>query len=466
MSIQVADDGSAEPRRRTGLHLPAIARPEIPRIILLVIAVMVADLFLGDLDIGPASARIYLLALAAAATLYLLVNGRLRLFSSGLSLALAVTYGGFLAWVTFNTLLRGGDFSGTINQLGSTLLFGWVLYVVAQAAMKSRRDVFSVSAALALTAIATALVASLQWFGFDPAWDLTRSLRPDEQFDSFKAVPGLSLFSISLSYHLLIGGALIAGGALWWPKRPILHSGLNWAAVSVIALALVFALARSAILAAALIAVLFTLIHLFRRPGAGKRGSWKYPAAFVVTFAVTVGIFVSVAGPPSELGNTGYPARESRYGLDRLRFFSSPERVALLHYAWDSWLDSPFIGDNPAYVEGYPLRVAVDDDLSTKPQAPHNMVLNTLIFYGAIGGVIMAGFLVLLAVLAVRTVRKAYKDPLLGPLAVATSLGLVAFLFNAQFHNESFVSGSTLGFWLVAILTAIERAAISGQSDR
>ena len=138
------------------------------------------------------------------------------------------------------------------------------------------------------------------------------------------------------------------------------------------------------------------------------------------------------------------------------------DRVALWRYAFDSWLESPLVGDRPQYDAGFKERREVDADVP-RATAPHNLVLNSLVFYGAIGTAFILVFLGLVTYLAISTIRRSYEHPVLGWLTISATIGLVAFSMNAQFHNESFLTGSTLGFWLVIIRAGADRLVRTGE---
>lgn len=425
---------------------------------------MWADLFLGDLDIGPASSRIYLLfALGVVVTVGVL-SGRIKLFSSRLGLAISVVYALFIGWALVNSVIRDAGLVDSVERLGSTIFFGWLLFVLAQASIRRISDLYLVWAALTASAVLNAIVAISQWLGLDAAWDLARLFRPDTLFDRFPAVAGLALFSIPLAYQLLVGGVLLAGALLWWPRR---YDSLRWLAgigLGIVMLGTLFSLSRSAIGIGALALLALVIARYAPHP----RAVLKFAVAGVVLLAIAVIVGnVLIASRSSARRPSTYPERVDRFNLSRATSISSPDRWGVWRLAVDSWLKSPLIGDIAAYNAEFRVRGKTDRNLGIgRPRAPHNLLLNSLVIYGAIGTSLILAFMGLVTFLAYRTVRATRSSPSLGPLALIVTVGLIAFTVNAQFHNESFVSGSTLGFWLVAFLVAVENIYRNGEKSQ
>lgn len=122
-------------------NLSQLPSTRLSVLMILVVSVMVADLFLGDLDIGPASSRIYLLAVALVLTALQVLRGELRLFSSRSTMAIALSYGLFILWASVNSFIRGQSVADIVLGFGPTILFGWLLFVFAQAAIRRPSDV-------------------------------------------------------------------------------------------------------------------------------------------------------------------------------------------------------------------------------------------------------------------------------------------------------------------------------------
>ena len=434
--------------------------PDVTPLIAILMAVMISDLFLGDWDIGPASSRIYLLGLAALMVAARVKSRAVTLFHSRLVAGLAVSFAAFTGWAVFNSIYQGAAVGDTVETFGTSVFFGWLLFLVAQASITRDRDLLILVILLGLTASASALVAVLQWLGADAAWNVWRSLRPDELFDPPPAIPGMALFSVPLSYHLLVGGSMILGLVMWWPMRSWLLRGLLAGGLVLIALAIAFSLVRSAAGAGLIVVAAFGLIHYVLRPAwAPSFGLGQIPkAALVAGAAISIVIAIIAIGVNSEETNYGYPVSKTRYSLERLTDLSIQTRSGLWRYSIDSWLDSPIIGDIPAYDAGFAQLKKKDVNLYT-PRSPHNLLLNSLVWYGLVGTILIAIFLGMVFALAARAIRSAKGHPSRAPVAIAATIGIAALLFNAQFHNESFLTGSTVGFWLVAFLAAIDRIA-------
>lgn len=445
------------------VRLPRVVSkwPGMPSLLLaLLILTMYAELYLGDLDIGPASSRIYLLAVALIGLAVLTVKRRIDIVPSRNVGLLFAVYAAFIVWAFINTMVRDGALGDTVRDLGTTLIFGWLLLIAAQAVIHRTRDVLIISGALFASAALSGTVAILQWFDIEAAWDFARLLRPDERFDSFNGVAGLALFSVPLSYHLGVVSTLLIGPALWWRLQSRSLYLIIWSVVALAGFGIVVTVSRSAVMASLASLILIAVVQVIRRPGRDFSAPirWKRKAALgtaLVVFAISGLAAIAIANEVSDKSRH-VPERGATFSLSRLTNFYNADRTSLASYALASWLDSPLIGDQPAWDAGWQDRLDLHRNLGD-PRLPHNLVLNSLILYGAIGTAIILSFVGLAIWIGMSVVREVYRHPLLGPLAVSAMVALLWFLINAQFHNESFVSGSTLGMWLIAILIGIER---------
>jgi O-antigen ligase len=428
----------------------------------LAVAAFISDVFLGDIDIGPVSSRIYILGAAAVILAARLMNGDIPVFESRTARLTAASFALFIAWSIVNDLIRGDALVATVREVGTTTCFGLLLFVVVQASVKRDRDLVILGGALAVSATFNALIASSQWLGVEAAWDLGRVLRPDDIFDSFSAVAGISLFSIPLGNHLLTGLVMMLGAAFWWPQRKLAWDVIFAAGISLMILGLVFSLTRSALGASIVTGGSVLLVHFFRRPGGPQSIRALLPTA--VGLALAAVVLFSVQQSDSGRADVLYPNRTERYTLARTTTVASPERWSTWRYAIDAWLESPLIGDTSGYVRGFDER-RLSDPTVGPTRSPHNLFLNSLVWHGAIGTAVLVGFLVLIALAARDAVWRSFAHPVRGPVAVTTVAATLAFLMNSQFHNESFITGSSIGFWLVAMLVAVERVRRIVESD-
>ncbi|MCH8109257.1 MAG: hypothetical protein IIB15_03930 [Chloroflexi bacterium] len=455
-----------------GMFIPISRLMGVSFNVLGVIMGVAGHLFFGSLDIGPFSFRIYVMLflafLLAADTLTL----RRKLFRSALARDLVVIYLVFIVWTMLVRQAHGTPFRESVIFIMSNHLFALVSFIVIQNRLVTQKHIVLFAGALGFAAILSALFAVGQWFGIEIAWDIALALRPGEEesllgtrFGSFGFVPGLSVSSISLSYVLITLGFFVFSWTIHRQRIRPSHLLLGVVLTGVIVLGIIFSQSRSAI-GATVVVVLVSLVLSLRSQGSKRRVSGAGIHKYIMAIGLLIVTLVFVLGQLGRYLDLTPEAGGGGYSLGRIFNLEDPRRVQaaassieLISYNLTTLLTG---SDNATYDEILFRRLGGTDVVI----APHNLLLNSLVIYGAIGTSLILAFMGLVTFLAYRTVRATRSSPSLGPLALIVTVGLVAFTLNAQFHNESFVSGSTLGFWLVAFLVAVEKIYRNGEKSQ
>ena len=441
----------------------------------LLVAAMVADLFLGDIDLGAVSARIYLLIAALGIYGGRVIRAEITLFSSRPAAYVSILFGLYIGWAAFASVLQGNQPADVAYGLATGPGFALGLFVAAQGLIRTKRQVVIIAIAFGLTAVLSAAVAAFQWLGFGSAWDISSRLRPGV-FEGIY-VSGLALFSITLGYHLLAGGALIATTTMLCGEKSKFARMATVIVMSFIVLALWLSLSRSAIGAGLIGTVIIIGFALWYGPGI--RRAWS-GIAFAVVIPSAIAALVVIFTPDIPLAEAQAAAKEHnaasqaaaiehntgtlsegkveprgavQYDTGRNTNTKFADRVALTKYALRSFADHPIIGDSRAYMNlAYPDGTRADPDLPGRPATPHNLILNAMVSYGAIGAFLLLAVIGSVFILVYRTYRLSRPHRILHSLAVGSGIGLVLLLINAFFHNQSLASGGMTEWWLVIIL--------------
>ena len=243
-----------------GMFIPLSRLLGVSFNVLGVILGVAGHLFLGSLDIGPVSFRIYVMLLLAFLLAADTLTLRRKLFRSALARDLAMIYLGFIVWTMLAKQAHGTPFRESVFFVMSNHLFALVSFIVIQNRLVTQRHIVLFAGALAFAAILSALFAAGQWFGIEIAWDIALALRPGGEesllgtrFGSFGFVPGLSLFSISLSYLLITLGFFVYSWTIHRQRIRPSHLLLGVMISGVIALGIILSQSRSAIGATAIV---------------------------------------------------------------------------------------------------------------------------------------------------------------------------------------------------------------------
>lgn len=419
-------------------------------------------LFFGSLDIGPFSFRIYvmllLVFLLAADTLTL----RRKLFRSALARDLAVIYLIFIVWTMLARQAHGTPIRESVILIMSNHFFALVSFIVIQNRLVTQRHIVLFAGALAFAALLSAMFAIGQWFGIEKAWDIALALRPGEEesllgtrFGSFGFVPGLSLFSISLSYVLITLGFFVYSWTIHRQRIRPSHLLLGVVLTGMIVLGIIFSQSRSAIGATAvviLVSLVLSLGNRGQRRRAGAKRFQKYIIAVSLLAVVLIFVFGQIGrflDPTPEAGGGGY-------SLKRVLNLEDPRRVQAAAGSLElisSDLTTMLIGsDGVAYGEILSRRLGEGDIII----AQHNLFLSAAVSTGLPGLLLVVLLLFGLLKLGRAVIRTtAPHDSSVRWVGIGALYGLLAYVLNAQFHNSGFVSGDAMPWWLIGLMVAI-----------
>lgn len=421
--------------------------------ILLLIA-LVSEMFLGDINIGPFSLRVYIMATMLAWVLAKTAVFQESLLASDEAYRLFVTYLVFIIWAVANRLWSEQPLGELARSMASTHGLAITNFLVVLAVVRNVRSAGLLAKTMLLTAVISGLVGILQWRGIDWAWSVAMMLHPaekagellDPQYGYLTFAQGLAMFSIPFSYHLISFG-LFAFAA--WVLR--IHQGniffrsfLKYAAPLIIAIAILVSQARSAIIASAL-AYAFLLLYAFR-----KSLSLRKARLEVARLAVILGVLACVLlAFYLEFSESSEPGARS-YSLTRIENLQDSKRMDLVAASIEFISKNLLIGGGLA---GFMASQAIG--VEGKAEAPHSMFFNCLVYYGLPGLGLMLAFLWAVWLTCRKALSLAAHNPDTGWMTLGAIAGLMAYVINAQFHNDSFVNGGTLPWWLLGLLCSL-----------
>jgi hypothetical protein len=424
-------------------------------LILLIIA-LVSDMFLGDLDLGPFSLRVYVMWAMLAWVLMRTLSSQQSPLRSKEAHRLAVVYLVFIMWAMANRLYNGEPLDRIALGIMKTHGMALTIFLVTQAVVSNPRVAALLAKAMALTAIISGSVAILQWWGIDWAWTLTVILHPDEIFSSQMMVvvryfhaPGLALYSIPLSYHLstfsIFYFALFLSQVQ--TKKTFLIKVSSFMVIIVMSIAVIIPQTRSAIFAAGS-ALIFVLISEFYRGWRFSQFRLGLVRLFLILLSFSCAVFLTYSLLAERITSTEAKPAEGGYRLGRVAELEDSQRLELTSAALQFISKHVLVGGGQEEFKSHQGKI-YEHQVS-----PHNMFLNCLVYYGLIG---LALLLALLREIF-QTCAKALRLNL-SPNTRWTVLGavggLIAYIFNSMFHNDSFVSGGTLPWWLLGLLCGL-----------
>lgn len=416
---------------------------------------LVADLFLGDLDIGPFSSRVYLMFLLLAYVLAKTVLIRQSLFKSKEAYFLFIVYALFIFWAMVNSIHNLEPLPKLFYGIASTHGMALTIFLVAQAELRTRKDLGFLGGMILVSAVVSGLVAICQWQNMDWAYDLVNRLRPirEEKIGEILLyagyAPGLSSYSIPFSYHMVTFGFL-AISRVFLPgenKGSLLSRSLQYLAVIVIPVAILISLSRSAALAG-VIGFLFVGRYVFSGRARGKKFRLGFAKASVLV-VLLFGLIFSLYSRFSE-SSASQAIQSGPYSLGRIIQMEDPVRAGFTAQALNFASKHLLLGGGlPAYLAESPDRTKIFG-----AQAPHNIFLNCLVYYGLPGICLLFVLLWRVYITCNRALGLMDLDPGSRWLVVGAVAGVLAYFLNSLFHNDSFVTGGTLPWWLLGLLCA------------
>lgn len=434
-----------------------------PLLVALVLAALISEIFVASVDIGPFSARVYLLTVALGLVLARALVVRESPLRSGEARRLGAIYLVFVLWALANRVYQAEPPASIAYRIGATHLLALMVFVVTQAALRRRRDIALLAGSMALTTVLSGSFAILQWLGLGWTWDLALMLHPgDTPFQTawerliyrhssrWGVVPGLASYSLPLSFHLVSFGMFVLTWTVYklLARRPLLDQLIGLAGLLVLVLALVLSQSRAALLGG-LVALTSAVGYTIRRQGSVSR-------AAAVRAGVGVSVVLAFAGLVYSLGRSpldpSASAGQGRYSLGLIFRVADDGRFGLWRTALEFGAAHPLLGGGPVRFNEL---LGVPRDNISWPMSAHNMFLNALVLYGLPAVLLLLLLLTTVYLIGRRALLATVEDPGGNWIALGAILGLIAYVTCGQFHPESFTSGGTLPWWLLGVLCAL-----------
>lgn len=446
-----------------GLFIVSGMMMKISYHVLGVIVAIVGHLFFGNLDIGPFSIRIYVMGILGFLLLLdLLAVKRKRLFKTTIARDLSIIYLIFIAWTVMSGIAQGALLRDLIFSIFSSHVFALVGFILIQNRLTTRRHIIFFAGALAFTAVLSSAFAIAQWFGFEQAWDVALSLRPGQEdnllgtrFGDYGFVPGLSVFSISLSYHLITLGLLVYSWVIHKRGLHLPQFVLGIILTCTLLTGIIFSQSRSAVAATAAVFLLSMMLTFWgqsrKNRASTSRGIHKYLIAIGV-----IGVVLILVLPQFDRFYDSTPdAAGGGYRLGRIFNLQDPKRGQVAGSAIElavSSVPNLLIGTSG---EEYVKFLSTRFDENERIISPHNIFLNAIVSGGIPSLILIIVLFLGLFRLSKMVHRASQLDPSIKWIGMGAIYGLFAFLINSQFHNSGFVSGDPMPWWLMGIMVAL-----------
>src|SRR5690606_28512700 len=186
----------------------------------LLLLAIVSEQWFSGIDFGPFSIPVYLMVLLLAWIVWLSVRNREPLLRTSEAKGLLLLYTAFVLWSSLDAFITGTPIERIIIHVSSTHLLAILAFLTTQYLLRRNFEFVWTVWVMVATALLSGLFAIVQWFGVDWAWHVALRLHPGEEdlvlgtrFGSWGFVPGLAVYSIPLSYHLITFGSF--GHAYW-----------------------------------------------------------------------------------------------------------------------------------------------------------------------------------------------------------------------------------------------------------
>lgn len=414
--------------------------------LLLLLGLLASNMYFGDVNIGPASPRLYFYGAAVIWVFAQCVIGRKSLGLDERAQVLLVCYGVYIAWTVIALTLQRAPLAGIANVLVGYHGISVVTFLITLFVVRTRADVGRLLAGLVLLFLVSCVIALLQWHFVPWSWNIWHRLRPHTEF--LPGEPGLVQNEWGYKRIAISGlfGSAVAFGYYIAVLTPVVFRRFvaRRSLTSLVALCLTLAAAvvvqqRAALLAGVLCCLVVSFVKLRER---GK-SSRLLPLAALA--ALVAAIIAGVAYLSDASNDVTSSATKYAEVVDTGRFQIAG--IALRHIA-----RHPALGGAREYEMAYER----ETDASSRYMdvvAPHNLFLNAAVFYGTPALLLMVGFLALLGVMMARiwlAARARYDWT-----SMTLVLSIVAYLMVAQFHNASFVTGDAMPWvFIAAMLTA------------
>jgi hypothetical protein len=277
------------------------------------------------------------------------------------------------------------------------------------------------------TVLASVLTAYLQFFGFAEAWDAYQLLRPIavEQGGArllsaqLAGVPGLAQGAVQHAYMILVFGSFSLAYATLGPERTRGRRAAALFAFLILPPLLFVSRSRSGLWLSLALAVVTLLYVPFRYSDRSKK--------IAVALACFGGLLLMAT-----VGTLEAAADVQGVSLVKLESIVDYGRLDIAASALDEIAAAPLIGiGQETFVTRYGILA-------------HNALLNAILAYGALGGVLLLWFYYGLWRVNVPGPRSR-RSTESSWIRTGALCGAAGYVVNGMFHNESIVTGGTLG---------------------
>ncbi|MEA2463607.1 MAG: hypothetical protein QOJ98_1354 [Acidobacteriota bacterium] len=416
--------------------------------LLLLLGVLASNMYFGDVNIGPASPRLYFYGAAVVWVFTQCVIGRKSLGLEPRAQLLLVFYVLFILWTLLALILQEAPLETLVDIFVRYHAIAIATFFITLFCVRTRADVGRLLSGLVALFLVSGCIALLQWHFVPWSWDIWHRLRPYAEF--LPGEPGLVQNQWGYKRIAIAGlfGSAVTFGYYIAVLTPVVfrrfmarRSLMSLAALCITLAAAVVVQQRAAVLAGVLCCFVLGFYKLRER----GRSSKLLPVVVLVA-----AILAGVVYLGSESDAAAGPATKYAEGVDTGRLQIAG--IALRHIA-----RHPGLGGAREYEIAYER----ETDASSRYMdvlAPHNLFLNAAVFYGTPALLLIVAFLAVLGTIMARVwfAARARNDW----TSMTLVMSIVAYLMVAQFHNASFVTGDALPWVLIAaMLTASREAA-------
>ena len=414
--------------------VPTLRKPRIPMPILGILVMMALCFYSTGFQIGPVSVKVYVaVALFSFMALFALMKktGVIQLSWGKKVLLLWVA---LIIWKIIAKTANGFGATNAVigilkNDIIAMFTFLAIIYFV-----RTRKDLEFVISFLIFLTILSVIVSIMQWLDFGRAWRLQQILNPGieknfMEINQGELIPGLAESPVAFGYYLAVVFPFMA------PQ--MLESNQRFIKITNVTLLLmgIFLLQQRSVL---LIALVSSVLIIY---GAHRYLKRQFHTLLLVGFILVGGSYIVFQLADVILSEYG------RYSMYRISQFTDTNRIELAKIAIKTVMEHPFFG--------VPRMMAMGENGLMSYTSPHNLLLNTLLYYGIFGVILVCTMLVSFYRKCLAIWRNSWLEG--DFVSIGLVLGLGGHILNSMFHNASFVTGDFLFWWIVAFIVVSEQ---------
>lgn len=407
-----------------------------------------AQHLLVEHDVGPVSLRVYNVAILAGLMGLHLGKVTERLSKVPGLLATFWLWLAYLGWHLVSASMNGAlddPAAFAINFLSKHVM-ATLTFMAALALLRTKEEVKACTAWLATIALANAVFVILQGQGVDFAWSVQAWMNPLRdlmitetrntvgEWAIFGYPPGLCSYSITTGYILLCYGLIWGyyGANAWRSDRKPFALLCGLAGMCLFA-GTVLCMSRSSLYLGAVLSIPALLV----RDSSGRTHKG-------LAIGMLAGLGLLAMGVLAMRGMQVSVSSTRSVDLERVYDLAFSDRAQLMLQSWDFIVSNPLFGGLETALKTGAIETV-----------PHNFVLNAALYNGFPGALLMIAFTIaLVKMLYVNTWGQKSKRLIDQPLAHGLALCAFAFLAKGLVHNDSFVIGGIIGWYLVGLWAA------------